>query len=51
VTGQPRSRQPPLDVSAERWAGVLGTVTWPDGIDLAPEPLCEQALAHPLVAA
>jgi hypothetical protein len=28
-----------------------GTVTWPDGIDLAPEPLYEQALAHPLVAA
>ena len=28
-----------------------GTVTWPDGIDLAPEPLYEQAKAHPLVAA
>jgi len=28
-----------------------GTVTWPDGIDLASEPLYEQALAHPLVAA
>jgi len=28
-----------------------GTVTWPDGIDLAPEPLYEQAHAHPLVAA
>jgi hypothetical protein len=27
-----------------------GTVSWPDGIDLAPEPLYEQALAHPLVA-
>jgi hypothetical protein len=24
---------------------------WPDGIDLAPEPLYEQAKAHPLVAA
>jgi hypothetical protein len=30
---------------------VSGTVTWPGGIDLAPEPLYEQAHAHPLVAA
>jgi Protein of unknown function (DUF2442) len=28
-----------------------GTVVWPGGIDLAPEPLYEQAKAHPLVAA
>jgi len=28
-----------------------GTVVWPDGIDLAPEPLYEQAKAHPLIAA
>jgi hypothetical protein len=28
-----------------------GTVAWPDGIDLAPEPLYEQAKAHPLVTA
>ncbi len=28
-----------------------GTVVWPDGIDLAPEPLYEQAKAHPLLAA
>jgi len=28
-----------------------GTITWPDGIDLAPEPLYEQAKAHPLLAA
>jgi hypothetical protein len=28
-----------------------GTVAWPDGIDLAPEPLYEQAKAHPLGAA
>jgi len=28
-----------------------GTVAWPDGLDLAPEPLYERALAHRLVAA
>jgi len=28
-----------------------GTVAWPDGIDIAPEPLYEQAKAHPLVTA
>jgi hypothetical protein len=28
-----------------------GTVIWPDGIDLAPELLYEQAKAHPLVTA
>jgi hypothetical protein len=28
-----------------------GTLAWPDGIDLAPEPLYERAKAHPLVAA
>jgi hypothetical protein len=31
--------------------GESGTVTWPGGIDLAPEPLYEQAHAHPLIAA
>jgi hypothetical protein len=31
--------------------GESGTVTWPGGIDLAPEPLYEEAHAHPLVAA
>src|SRR5579859_1770792 len=28
-----------------------GTLVWPGGIDLAPEPLYEQAKAHPLLAA
>jgi Protein of unknown function (DUF2442) len=28
-----------------------GTLVWPRGIDLAPEPPYEQAEAHPLVAA
>lgn len=28
-----------------------GTIVWPDGIELAPEPLYEQAKAHPLIAA
>jgi len=27
------------------------TIVWPDGLDMAPEPLYEEARKHPLVAA
>jgi len=36
------------EVAVDREAG---TIVWPGGIDLAPEPLYEQAKAHPLIAA
>ena len=35
-------------VEVDRGAGTVG---WPGGIDLAPEPLYEQAKAHPVAAA
>ena len=28
-----------------------GTIAWPGGVDFAPEPLYDQARAHPLIAA
>ncbi len=36
------------EVTVDPEAGTLG---WPGGIDLAPEPFYEQAKAHPLLAA
>jgi hypothetical protein len=46
--------EPLNDTAFVAWVTVetkSGTVTRPGGIDLAPEPLYEQAPAHPLVAA
>ncbi|MGH9918073.1 MAG: DUF2442 domain-containing protein [Nitrososphaerales archaeon] len=46
--------EPLNDPAYFRQVGVdaeAGTIAWPGGIDLAPEPLYEEALAHPLVAA
>jgi hypothetical protein len=54
VTAQPEMSTSPLNdpayfakVTVDQEAG---TLVWPDGIDLAPEPLYEQAKAHPLLA-
>jgi Domain of unknown function (DUF4160) len=47
-------RRASVSVNGEVHAGSLdprALVVWPDGIDLAPEPLYEQAKAHPLIAA
>jgi hypothetical protein len=35
-----------VEVDAE-----AGTITWPDGVDMAPEPLYDEARRHPVRAA
>lgn len=53
----PRTRHPVAggassrDLAQVRIDSEAGTIVWPDRIDIAPEPLCEQAHAVPLVVA
>jgi Protein of unknown function (DUF2442) len=50
-TGVPEPLNDPVYLAQVAVDPAAGTLVWPDGIDLAPEPLYEQAKAHPLVAA
>jgi Protein of unknown function (DUF2442) len=50
-TGVLDSLNDPAYFAKVRVDGEAGTIVWPDGLDLVPEPLYEKARAHPLVAA
>ena len=50
-TGTPEPLNDPEYFARVAVNAEAGTVVWPNGIDLAPEPLYEQAHDHPLAAA
>jgi hypothetical protein len=50
-TGVPAPLNDPGYFAQVRVNQEAGTIVWPGGIDLAPEPRYEQAEAHPLIAA